>query len=362
MTRPFFFQNLSRAANGHFNSRKGVLPLFTPENIPSGEAFAHFYFEILSKGLRKPVWLVFDDYQELDPHASVHALLASGFTAFHPKVRALVLSRSDPPPAMAGLLAKRRLHVMHADELRFSREETRQFISVLSGKTMDERTLCAVHDYTQGWAAGIVLLAGDLRHDFLAALPVDLFNYFAVELFNQQTTDIQSFLLKTAHLPQMTANDAATLTGRKKADRILAQLRRKHMFIERINAPEPVYRYHMLWRRFLIDQNPAHFSTNETSRLRQTAAKILTSQGHLEDAAQLLAASGDDCALTAFILQHAGDMVSRGCHGTLDDWLNRLPAAMVQRSPWLCYWSGLCLQFTQPAQAPAETAQRFSSL
>ena len=352
-----FFQNLSRAANGQFNLGKRALPLFTPENTAGGEAFANFYFEILSKGLPKPIWLVFDDYQELDPHASIHGLLARGFTALHAQVRALVLSRSDPPPAMAGPLAKRRLQVMHADELRFDRKETRQFITVLSGKTMDERTLNAVHDYTQGWAAGIVLLAGDLRQDTLeafkpsSALPVDLFNYFAVELFNRQKTDIQSFLLETAHLPQMTVKDAAALTGRKDADRILVELRRRHLFIERINVPEPVYRYHMLWRRFLIDQNPAHFSAAEVNRLRQTAVKILIRQGHLEDAAQLLSQIGDHRALTALVLKHAGNMVGKGCHNTVGDWLNRLPATMLRRNPWLCYWSGICLQFTQPVDA-----------
>ena len=353
----FFFQNLSRAANGHLCTGKRALPLFTPENTPGGEAFAHFYFETLSEVLPKPIWLVFDDYQELDPHSPVHTLLAKGFDAIQPQIRALVISRSDPPPEMAASLAKRRLHVMHADEMRFNRKETKQFISVLSGKAMDDRTLNAVHGCTQGWAAGIVLLSGNLRQEALngfepsSALPTDLFNYFAVELFNRQTDDIQSFLLKTAHLPQMTVKATAMLTGRTNADRILLQLKRRHLFIERINAPEPVYRYHMLWRRFLIDQNPSRFSGAEVRHMRQAAAKILTDQGHLEDAAQLLVQADDQRALETLILEHAGELIRQGCHSTLADWLNRLPAAKVESSPWLCYWSGICLLFAKPVEA-----------
>ena len=353
----YFFQNLSRAAGSHFDNGERSLPMFTPENTPGGEAFAQVYFEKLSAELRKPIWVVFDDYQEIERQSPLHTLLKKGFAAVQPQVRILVISRSDPPPEMAVLKAKRRLSVIHAEELRFNRSETKQFVTLLSGRVMDEQTLGALHTRTQGWAAGIVLLAGD-RHPVTAAsfeqtsaLPTGLFNYFAVELFNRQPADIQQFFLKTAHLPQMSAKDAALLTQNANAERILEALNRKHLFIERTDAPEPDYRYHMLWRQFLIDQNPAYFSAAEVDGLRNTAAGILAGRGHLEEAAGLLVRAGDRDKLTTFILRHAGILISRGCHSTLADWLNGLPAASVRRQPWLCYWSGICLQFTQPPEA-----------
>ena len=139
--------------------------------------------------------------------SALHRLLAKGFAAVHPRVRILVISRNDPPAEMAGLTAKRRLRIIHADELRFNRLETKQFLAVLSGRQADDRTLNAVYHQTQGWAAGIVLLAGNRLNSAIGTanatttLPLELFNYFAVELFNRQSTDIRNVLLKTAHLP-----------------------------------------------------------------------------------------------------------------------------------------------------------------
>ncbi|WP_054700772.1 hypothetical protein [Desulfosarcina cetonica] len=352
-----FFRNLSWAAATHLGHFPEKLPMFTPENNPGGEAFAKIYFERLADGLKKPVWLIFDDYQELPPQSTMHRFLAKGFSAVHPQVRILVISRNDPPPEMAGLKAKRQLCIIHADELRFDRAETKQLLAILSGRPVDDRTLGAVYNQTQGWAVGIVLLAGNRGAEAVDAaksspvLPLGVFNYFAVELFHRQSADIQHVLLKTAHLPQMTAADAAALAEIPHIQRILEQLMRRHLFIQRTAAPEPVYCYHMLWRRFLIDQNPAHFSREEIVRLQKKAAGILAGQGQLEAAAQLLWRTDDTQALTAFVLQHAPDLVRGGCLGTLTEWLGRLPAEATHGHPWLCYWSGVCLQFDQPADA-----------
>ena len=352
-----FFQHLSRAAANHLVHKAKNLPLFTPENTPGAEAFAQVFFEILSGELQKPVWLVFDDYQELGEQSALHGLLAKGFAAVPPQVRILVISRNDPPPEMAGLKARRRLGIIHAEELRFNRSETKQFLAVLSGQQTDDQALDAVYQQTQGWAAGIVLLAGNRLNRPLDAvnattpLPLGLFNYFAIELFNRQSTDIRNVLLKTAHLPQMIAADAAELVQRPHIERLLEQLTSRHLFIQRTEAQEPVYRYQMLWRRFLIDQNPAHFSQEEIVRLQKKAAGILAGNGQLEDAVQLLSQAGDEQALTAFILKHARGLVRKGCHETLTEWLSRLPAGATLRNPWLCYWSGICMQFSQPADA-----------
>jgi LuxR family transcriptional regulator, maltose regulon positive regulatory protein len=352
-----FFQNLSQAAANHLGHIPKKLPLFTPENNPGGEAFARVFFEILTEELQKPIWMIFDDYQELTQQSTLHRLLAKGFTAVHPRVRILVISRNDPPPEMAGLNARRRLGIIHADELRFNRSETKQFLAILSGQQADDRTLDAVYNQTQGWAAGIVLLSDNTKNKSIydanatTILPICLFNYFGVELFNRQSADIRNVLLKTAHLPQMTAADAAALAENPHIEKILDLLTRRHLFIQRTEVEKPVYRYHMLWRRFLIDQNPAHFSEEEIIRLQKKAADILATNGQLEDAAQLLSQAGDEQALTAFILRHAVDLVRGGCHETLAEWLSRLPAEATHRNPWLCYWWGICRQYSQPADA-----------
>src|SRR5512142_254826 len=80
-----------------------------------------------------------------------------------PTVRILILSRLAPPDGCARLLAHGKMHELDAKALAFSPAETESLLSLLgieqAGRLRD--TVC---EYTDGWAAGIALVANWLWH------------------------------------------------------------------------------------------------------------------------------------------------------------------------------------------------------
>src|SRR6185295_10427200 len=90
------------------------------------------------------------------------------------------------------------------------------------GHALPGETATLLHERTQGWAAGIVLM---LEHAKLAgriaelpddAPPQAIFDYLAGEIFERFEPKTQAFLLRIACLPRMTAAVAEAISGEPK--------------------------------------------------------------------------------------------------------------------------------------------------
>ncbi|MFL5365782.1 MAG: hypothetical protein ACJ781_09945, partial [Myxococcales bacterium] len=95
------FYYLRRAALRAAPRKHWRLPLLTPEYLDGLATFARRWFEELFGGLPRPLVLVFDNYQEAPEHSRLHEVLREAFDVLRGDDRAIVMSRSDPPPALA---------------------------------------------------------------------------------------------------------------------------------------------------------------------------------------------------------------------------------------------------------------------
>ncbi len=171
--------------------------------------------------------------------------------------------------------------------------------------------------------------------------PEEIIDYFGNEFFNKTDQEIQDFLLKTAFLPKITIKAAEQLTGLSNADRILSALSRNNYFTERHYSTEPVYQFHPLYREFLMARARETFSPEALSTLLHQAAILLEQDGQTEAAVSLLREIGDWKALAGLVLVHAPDMLKQGRHRPLQEWLESLPATLLEANPWLSYWKGI---------------------
>jgi LuxR family maltose regulon positive regulatory protein len=76
--------------------------------------------------------------------------------------------------------------------------------------------------------------------------------------------------------------------------------------------------------------------------VRRRAAALLEGVGQIDAAAQLLIDSGDAPRLAAFVEAHAAALARSARFATLSDWLDRLPPAIIERTPRLLLWRGQC--------------------
>jgi len=360
-----FFYYLGLAAGEHRSKSPPRLPQFTPEYHASIAPFTRRYFEALYLHLGAPFALVFDGYHEVPPQAVFHEAMRTALAEVAPGCCVILISRSDPPPAMARLRANRAMEVIGWRELRLTQEESNAIV-LHRGHQLSQQALAELYERTQGWAAGLVLtLEQAAGHDSIAELP-DLstpelvFDYLAGEIFQKSDTRTQAFLLNTAYLPQMTAEMAQSLTGQTDAGAILARMYRDNYFVTLKQAkPQPVYQYHPLLREFLLSRVVETCDEESRIGLQRQAAALLEAQGLVAESVSLLRDIGDWEPMVALIRSQADSMLDHGMGETLAQWVVAIPKEVQQRHPWTLYWVAVARMHVSPRESRILHEQAF---
>jgi len=350
-----FFYYLGLAAKKAAPRHKTPLPLLTPEYLAGIPTFTRRYVETLcsrlisvsTKAGKAGFVIVLDNYQDIPADAPFHAMLAAGLDAVPDGIHFVIISRNEPPVAFARLQAQDRINLLHQNEIRFTLEEATELVQ---GRIpdLDTEQIQAMHEKTEGWAAGLILMLESGRLGGASAESTDsfsydrVFDYFAGELFNKTEQGLQEFLLKSAFLPVLTVALADKLTGTGNAEHILSGLHRHHLFTERLAGGGQTYQYHPLFRAFLQNRAAGVFSADLLAAIRQQSARLLEQAGQTEDAARLYADAGDLEGLGRLVILHARELLMQGRSKTIVEWLTAIPGGMVEQNPWLCYWKGIC--------------------
>jgi len=342
-----FFYYLGHAAKKAMPRKRKPLPLLTPEYLQGIPTFTLRYFEDLSNRLKIPSVLVFDNYHEVPIYSPFHEIIFNGLSRIPEGINVILISRHDPPSNLIQLRANQLMEMIGWDELRLSPEESSGLIRLRTQGKLSRETTQHLHNITDGWAAGLVLMLESIKRGIEPKLlgnltPGEITDYFASVLFHKTDKEIQDFFLKTAFLPKMTAKMADELTGSSNAGSILSTLSRNNYFTEKRFLEETMYQYHPLFREFLLARAKETFSTERLSVLCSHAATILEEAGQTESAALLLREISDWDGLVRLITAHAPNMLAQGRHRPLEDWLNSLPIESLESNPWLLYWMGEC--------------------
>jgi LuxR family transcriptional regulator, maltose regulon positive regulatory protein len=342
------FYYLSRAVGGRGRRRRRApLPLLTPEYAGGLAVFTRRYFEALFETLPIGAVMVFDNDQDVGENAVWHEVLAQAVASVPEASTMIFVSRREPPAVFAAAIAQGAMTVVGGQELEFTaREATALIRARRPERRLSSGEIARFATEARGWAAGLILLIGGASLDRRASSARDddatqrIFDYFATEVFARLPPERQKFLLSTALLPALTGSMAAELTGAGDAGRILALFNRQGFFIQRHAANEDVYRYHPLFRAFLLERGTTALSPTEQMSLRRKAAALLLQHDQFEDAVELFHDAADGDGLTQIILAQAPALMEQGRTATLEAWLGKLDPGLVDGNSWLTYWKG----------------------
>jgi LuxR family maltose regulon positive regulatory protein len=241
------------------------------------------HFADLLVDLAEPLVLVVDDLHNASPHAltSLDRLLHSPPA----QLRVVAASRLDPALALHVLRLTGDLAELRAYELAFDAAEARELFAN-AGVDVDERELKAILARTEGWAAGLRLFAISLadrpdRDEVFRSLDLDerpVSEYLTAEVLATQPTEIRDFLIRTSVVPTLDGELANALTGRTDGERVLEQLYRENLFLERLPGLAGAYRYHQLFRALLLAEASYELG-DELASLHEEAAVLLAHRG-----------------------------------------------------------------------------------
>lgn len=290
--------------------------------------------------------LVLDDFHVIDAGA-VYEAIAYLIAHLPPQLRLVVTSRSDPPLALSRLRTRDELVELRAADLRFTPAEATSFLNQVMGLELSAAEVDALETRTEGWIAGLQLVALSLRDHadkpgFIGAFTGShrfVLDYLVDEVLQQQPADVRAFLLQTAVLDRLSGPLCDTVTGRTGSGMMLERLDRANLFVVALDEDREWFRYHHLFaealRARLTSEDPDLVPT-----LHRRAGDWHEKHELFEDAVRH-ALTARDFERAAHRIELALPVLRRNRQdATLVGWLKALPDDVVRRNAVLSVYSG----------------------
>lgn len=354
---PATFFHLFGSAVKRLIGKSFPLPQHTPEYTLGSNAFTRNFVRAIARHIKGSFYLVFDNYELLPLSSPVQELIPIFLEELPDLCRVIFISRRPVVPAFAKLQVQRRMTHISAQELSLTVDESLGVINLLN-PALDTATATALADRCGGWLAGIILLLDASAH-VPAATPQTVFDYLTIEVARRFTSDQLSFLSKAALLAEIELGLAKAISDKIDGALLLEQLTQQHYFVERIESHHTVYRYHALFREFLLAELPRRFDVGALRALQATVAHTLQGLGQHELAADLFIACEHWPEAIENISTLANNMLIQGRQRTLQKWLDLIPTAIVAKQAWLSFWRGQCLLPYHPNEARVELQRAF---
>ena len=361
------FYYLGQGADLNPASGLPALPTLTSDHPAGTLGFARRFFEALFQRIDRGL-VVFDDCQALPVTDRFYDLVREGCEVVPKDVCLVLISRRGPPPMLARLLASSRVTVLGWEDLRLSPQETGEFARARSQKLgieLGDDQLSRLESEFGGWAAGVVLALECTRIErrpegrALSTASQQLFDYFASEVLGAAEAKLRDFLLKSAFLPMMTAETLDRMLGVDGTSRLLARVKADNFFVTEHGSAPPAYRYHPLFRDFLIARAHDEWTRAELDDVQRKAAVALAAAGETESALELYFAASDRDSAARLVVERAPALVQSGRAHTVCDWIERIGPERLATDPWLAFWAGAANLGTRPERAVAYCERAF---
>ena len=203
--------------------------------------------------LRDELWLVVDDVHQLDSDQARRQLELLVMRAPE-RLRFVLATRHDVRMGLHRLRLDGELAEIRANDLRFTLAEA-QALFRAAGVDLAGPTMAALHQRTEGWAAGLRLaalsLAGHPDPDGFAAefsgSERTVAEYLLAEVLDRQSGEVRRLLLRTSVLERVNGELADLLSEGSGGERVLQDLEEANAFVVSLDAARSWFRYHHLF-------------------------------------------------------------------------------------------------------------------
>ncbi len=332
---------------------------------------------------REQVLLILDDYyliQESEIHEQMTYLLEHQ----PPNLHLVISTRADPPLPITRLRARGLLNEFRVADLRFNSNEIEEFFKTMTGLAMAGEEINAIQTSTEGWIAGLQMAALALQAVITEDSEIDeqvkeskikdfvfsfsgkhlyILDYLTDEVFNHQSVEVQTFLLKTSILERMSIGlceailhngkesnaNIQTTEGEKNTNvkSILDYLEKSNLFLVRLDYERQWFRYHHLFMDLLrvrLDQTWPEIIPD----LYRKASHWYDQNGYVDDAIQYAMSAKDWEWAAALMETHVTEYLELGQLAIVLKWIELLPNAILSNRPILC--SQVAFALTQAGQ------------
>ncbi len=308
-------------------------------NLPDWETVVGALVNDMVESIGEYFVIVLDDYHLIDQDSDVHALLDTLLRYLPEHCHIILASRTLPPLTLTRMAARQEVDGLGMDDLRFTAQEIQALMRQNYDLEIPDDQAEELARESGGWISGLLLTRHTLWKGLFAEMirsqgEVQVFEYLASEVFQQQPEHVQQFLLGSAILDRMNPTVCKELLKIDDAREILRYLEAQNLFIFRLEGGGEWYQYHHLFRAFLL----AHFREHDPEgwqQLHLRAARLFEQKGQPGEVIRhyLEAEAYEEAAAAIAAIARQTFNASRWT--TLARWIDALPKDVLAQHPEL---------------------------
>ena len=296
--------------------------------------------------------LVLDDYHHLGAETPVHRVV-DRLLAYLPDVmHVIIISRDVPPLALARLRSQASLSIIDRAELLFTDQETQELFRQVFDLELTPEQLSEYRERTHGWITALQLVRQVAQrqaqahgsHDgeaealnlseVLRQSERDIFDYFAEEVFADETEEVQQLLLRISLLERIEVDTCGRLYPDMLCAQTLPALVRRNVFLTiASDANGEEFRLHPLFQSFLRRRFRSEAGRAGLIAEHARYADYFLERGKWEQAMQHLLAAEDYVRAAHLIAQRGGEWIASGALSSLLSFAEALPVAVLEAQP-----------------------------
>ena len=326
----------------------GALTVDMPAEMASDTAQAGLSLGDMALGIMErlanhtsPFALFLDDFETVQ-EPTVVRLIREILDHLPRRGQLIIGSRGLPDLGLGRLRARGQLLEIESAQLRFSIDETTEFLTRRRQIALREEEVSQLHRKTEGWIAALWLASASLerregRAEFISRFSGSnqaIADYLAEDVLAHQGQEVRDFLLRTSILRHLNASLCdALLPDRRSAD-ILRRLEASNLFLTPIEGEERTYRYHSLFAGFLRSQLAREMPTAHIG-LHRAASRWYESHGRPVPAIDHALEGGNHAHAVELLSVHGESLLEGGRMRLLARWFSMIPPAHTRNSPLL---------------------------
>lgn len=330
------FGRTAQAALQNYSARQGSLDQLI--TVVVNELYEHAPEDFL---------LILDDYHLVAEDEDIGRFVSQFVQQADENCHLLLASRGLLAlPDMPLLVARGYVSGLDFEDLAFEREELQKLILQNYGHSLSDREAADLIKTTEGWITGLLLSTqSNIRNVSermrrLRAAGIDLYDYLAQQVLDQQTPALRDFLLWTGLTEEFNAElcstlfDEAWLSPGVTWAGLIEELFRQNLFAVRVGENGDWLRYHNLFQEFLQKQLVKERPDDEILILNRLASHHASNK-EWEKAHRCYQRLGDVEAIADLIEAAGYSLIRSGRILLLAGWIDGLPSDLLQARPLL---------------------------
>lgn len=339
--------------------------LHAPSSVSSDSAALLEIFAQLWQ-FKGPFVLFVDEY-EIIQEESVQDLVRQIIEGMPRGSQVVIGSRNVPSLPLGRMRARAQLLEIDAEQLRFTLEESHEYLTVKRGLDLAPADVQRLHGKTEGWIAGLWLASAALartgtKSDFISRFSgsnLHVADYLSEDILNLQTLEVRDFLLRTSILQTLSPQLCRALVPEVDADAVLRQLENDNILITRIAGEDRSYRYHSLFAGFLRTHLERE-RPDEVPLLHRKASAWFAARHRAVPAIEHALDGGDLKTALTMLASHGVSLLKAGRLQLLARWFDNIPSPDLAPHPKLRMIQAWALCFTKGPLDAMDLLQRSS--